>query len=185
MCHHCVIDPLKQHCDWGQVLLEESTQRVPAALHGLAVFVDTLRLLVDAQRAVAASDSSPHDSPPQHSQARDDSASPMEEDPQAASHAQRSERSGVQVNQAGGQDANEDTPKGAAAVVNVFSKGIQHVKRCSSLSTAWAFMSSSTAAQTELSCMSICFATHACSPASMVRNAMTCMITNCNLTLWC
>lgn len=111
--------PMKHHCGWGQVLLDESTQRVPAALHGLAVFVDTLRLLVDAQRAVAASGSSPQDSPAQHSQARDDSASPMEEDPHAASHAQRPERSGVQVKQAGGQDANDDTPKGAAAVINI------------------------------------------------------------------
>lgn len=111
--------PLKHHCDLAQVLLEESTQRVPAALHGLAVFVDTLRLLVDAQRAVAASGSSPQDSPRQHSQARDDSASPMEEDPPAASHAPKPERSGVQANQAGGQDPNEDTPKGAAVVHNM------------------------------------------------------------------
>ena len=65
-----------------QVLLEESTRRVPAALHGLAVFVDTLRLLVDAQRAVATAASSPRHSPSQPSPARPDSATPMEEDSQ-------------------------------------------------------------------------------------------------------
>lgn len=36
-----------------QVLLQPTTQRVPAALSGLATFVETLRLLVEAQQAVA------------------------------------------------------------------------------------------------------------------------------------
>ena len=108
--------PLIQFCGWAQVLLEESTQRVPAALHGLAVFVDTLCLLVDAQQSVAASGSSPRHSPHQQDA---DSASPMEEDIQAASHAQRPKASGVQE---GGQVANEDSPKGAAVVKDVWAQ---------------------------------------------------------------
>lgn len=103
-------------CGWAQVLLEESTQRVPAALHGLAVFVDTLCLLVDAQHTVAASGSSPRHSPRQQDA---DSASPMEEDIQAASHAERPEASGVQE---GGHAANEDSPKGAAVVKEMWAQ---------------------------------------------------------------
>ncbi len=74
-----------------QVLLEETTQRVPAALHGLAVFVDTLRLLVEAQQLVNAPSDSPQQSSP--AQPKEDSeilstATPMEEDQQAATLAQ-------------------------------------------------------------------------------------------------
>ena len=41
-----------------QVLLQPTTQRVPAALSGLATFVETLRLLVEAQQAVATAEAS-------------------------------------------------------------------------------------------------------------------------------
>ncbi len=74
-----------------QVLLEETTQRVPAALHGLAVFVDTLRLLVEAQQLVnAPSDSPQQSSPAQPKEDREilSTATPMEEDQQAATLAQ-------------------------------------------------------------------------------------------------
>ena len=77
-----------------QVLLEETTQRVPAALHGLAVFVDTLRLLVEAQQSVNAPSVSPPHSLP--AQPKDDNevqgtATPMEEDQQEATLAQNAD----------------------------------------------------------------------------------------------
>lgn len=126
--------PLIQYCGWAQVLLEESTQRVPAALHGLAVFVDTLRLLVDAQQTVAASGSSPRQSPAQNSPHHADSASPMEEDTQAMSNAQRPEASGVRE---GGQDAIE-SPKGAAVVKKMCAHMLKVIP-CTRRSTALAF----------------------------------------------
>ena len=81
-----------------QVLLEETTQRVPAALHGLAVFVDTLRLLVEAQQSVNA----PSVSPP-HSllaQPKDGSgilstATAMEDDQKASTLAQNADDAGA------------------------------------------------------------------------------------------
>ena len=98
-----------------QVLLEESTQRVPAALHGLAVFVDTLRLLVDAQRAVATAGTSPQHSPSQHSPAQFDSADPMDEDAQGPSAAERPKPRVEHVKQEPGAEGNRlDSPKGAA-----------------------------------------------------------------------
>lgn len=99
---------------WYQVLLEESTQRVPAALHGLAVFVDTLRLLVDAQQTVAAMSVSPPHAPSEDSPAETDSAAPMDEDTQAVSQAQRLEASAVLIKKEAGQDASRDAAKGAA-----------------------------------------------------------------------
>ena len=69
-----------------QVLLTDCAQRVPAALCGLAVFVDSLRLLVEAQeaqQAAVATAGAPQASPTQADAAdADDSASPMEEDAQ-------------------------------------------------------------------------------------------------------
>ena len=81
-----------------QVLLEESTQRVPAALHGLAVFVDTLRLLVEAQQSVNAPSVSPQHSLP--AQPKEDSgvlstATPVEEDQQVATLAQSADDAGA------------------------------------------------------------------------------------------
>lgn len=134
--------PLIQYCGWAQVLLEESTQRVPAALHGLAVFVDTLRLLVDAQQTVAASGSSPRYSPPQCSPAHADSGSPMDEDTQATSHAQRPETSGTQE---GGQDASEDSPKGVVFVKK--HVGTSQSVLCTCQSPALAFALSMEAAE--------------------------------------
>ncbi len=81
-----------------QVLLEESTQRVPAALHGLAVFVDTLRLLVEAQQSVNAPSVSPQHSLP--AQPKEDSGAlstvtPMEEDQQVVALAQNADDAGA------------------------------------------------------------------------------------------
>ncbi|KAL0051806.1 hypothetical protein WJX82_002492 [Trebouxia sp. C0006] len=77
-----------------EVLLEETTQRVPAALHGLAVFVDTLRLLVEAQQSLNAPSVSPRHSSP--AQPREDSDLPstitsMEEDQQGVALAQNAD----------------------------------------------------------------------------------------------
>lgn len=88
---------------------------------------------MDAQQTVAASGSSPRHSPPQNSAA--DPASPMEEDTHATSHAQRPEASGVQE---GGQDANEDSPKGAAVAKKMCAHMFK-VFRCTRQSTALAF----------------------------------------------
>ena len=73
-----------------QVLLTDSTQRVPAALCGLAVFVDSLRLLVEAQQAqpaAVATAGASQGSPTHQADAADadDSASPMEEGAQGDS----------------------------------------------------------------------------------------------------
>lgn len=81
-----------------QVLLEETTQRVPAALHGLAVFVDTLRLLVEAQQSVSAPSVSPQHSLP--AQPKEDSeilgtAAPMEEDHKEVTVAQNADDTGA------------------------------------------------------------------------------------------
>lgn len=61
-----------------QVLLQDSIQRLPAALKGLTVFVDTLKLLVTAQHAVATAAV-----PPQQSSKAEgaEEATAMEEDP--------------------------------------------------------------------------------------------------------
>ncbi|KAL0020642.1 hypothetical protein WJX79_010395 [Trebouxia sp. C0005] len=81
-----------------EVLLEETTQRVPAALHGLAVFVDTLRLLVEAQQSVSAPSVSPQHSLP--AQPKEDSeilgtAAPMEEDHKEVTVAQNADDTGA------------------------------------------------------------------------------------------
>ena len=81
-----------------QVLLEESTQRVPAALHGLAVFVDTLRLLVEAQQSVnAPSVSPPHSllAQPKEGSGILSTTTPMEDDQQAAMLAQSADDAGA------------------------------------------------------------------------------------------
>ena len=81
-----------------QVLLEETTQRVPAALHGLAVFVDTLRLLVEAQQSVnAPSVSPPHSllAQPKEGSGILSTATPMEDDQQAAMLAQSADDAGA------------------------------------------------------------------------------------------
>ena len=104
----------------SQVLLEESTQRVPAALHGLAVFVDTLRLLVDAQREVATAGASPQHSPSQHSPSQHsptqpDSADLMDEDAQGPSATERPDsHSGHVKQEAGSEGKRADSPKGVA-----------------------------------------------------------------------
>lgn len=48
-----------------QILSQDSTQRLPAALSGLTAFVSNLRLLVEAQQAVATAGTmaGPHSSP--------------------------------------------------------------------------------------------------------------------------
>ncbi|KAL3160164.1 hypothetical protein ABBQ32_010930 [Trebouxia sp. C0010 RCD-2024] len=95
----------------AHLFFDALVERVPAALHGLAVFVDTLRLLVDAQQTVAATSVSPPHAPLEDSPAETDSATPMEEDTQTASHAHRPEASAVHIKREAGQDANRDGAK--------------------------------------------------------------------------
>lgn len=63
-----------------QVLLQETTQRVPAALSGLATFVKNLKLLVEAQQAVATAGSSGTHSPAEAQQAQQGVRAEAEED---------------------------------------------------------------------------------------------------------
>ncbi len=103
-----------------QVLLEETTQRVPAALHGLAVFVDTLRLLVEAQQSVNAPSVSPQHSLP--AQPKDDNevlgtATPMEEDQPEAMLAQNADDAGAAaMNPAEAKRPKELSPSAGIAV---------------------------------------------------------------------
>ena len=105
-----------------QVLLEETTQRVPAALHGLAVFVDTLRLLVEAQQSVNAPSVSPQHILP--AQPKEDSAilstatlMEEEEDQQAAVLAQNADDTGAAaMNPAEAKRPKEASPSTGIAV---------------------------------------------------------------------
>lgn len=69
-----------------QILSQDATLRVPAALIGLTAFVDNLRLLVEAQQAVATAGTTSRSSSPDAAQqaqhgvkAEEDEAVPMDE----------------------------------------------------------------------------------------------------------
>ncbi len=109
-----------------QVLLEETTQRVPAALHGLAVFVDTLRLLVEAQQSLNAPSVSPQHSSP--AQPREDSdlpstVTPMEEDQQGVALAQNADdAAAAAMNSAEARRPKEVSPSAGIATDALVSK---------------------------------------------------------------